>query len=73
MAQETGHTFGLDHAFLCADPMTYLDGCTLPKQFQDVDTSAQFDANGNQTDTNFGKVTSARAERRMVFGLRYSF
>jgi Carboxypeptidase regulatory-like domain/TonB dependent receptor len=42
-------------------------------QFQDVDTTAQFDANGNQTDTNFGKVTSARTERRMVFGLRYSF
>jgi hypothetical protein len=42
-------------------------------QFQNVDTSAQFDANGNQTDTNFGKVTSARTERRMVFGLRYTF
>ena len=42
-------------------------------QFNEVDTSAQFDATGRQTDTNFGKVTSARTERRMVLGLRYSF
>ena len=41
--------------------------------FNDVDTSAIFDAAGNQTDTNFGKVTSARNERRMQFSLRYSF
>jgi len=41
--------------------------------FNDVDTSAIFDAAGNQVDTNFGKVTSARVERRMQFSLRYSF
>jgi hypothetical protein len=41
--------------------------------FNEVDTSAIFDANGNQTDTNFGKVTSARNERRMQFSLRYLF
>jgi hypothetical protein len=41
--------------------------------FNEVDTSAIFDANGNQTDTNFGKVTSARTERRMQFSLRYTF
>src|SRR4030095_14452680 len=41
--------------------------------FNQVDTSAIFDANGNQTDTNFGKVTSARNERRMQFSLRYLF
>jgi hypothetical protein len=41
--------------------------------FNEVDTSAIFDANGNQTDTNFGKVTSARTERRMQFSLRYIF
>jgi hypothetical protein len=39
----------------------------------EVDTSAIFDAQGRQTDTNFGKVTSARTERRMQFSLRYSF
>jgi hypothetical protein len=41
--------------------------------FNEVDTSAIFDASGNQTDTNFGKVTSARNERRMQFSLRYIF
>ena len=42
-------------------------------QFNEVDTTAQFDATGQQVDTNFGKVTSARTERRMQFSLRYSF
>ena len=41
--------------------------------FNEVDTSAIFDATGRQTDTNFGKVTSARNERRMQFSLRYIF
>lgn len=41
--------------------------------FNDVDTSATFDAAGNQTDTNFGKVISARNERRMQFSLRFIF
>ncbi len=27
VAQETAHAFGLDHAFDCSDPMTYLGGC----------------------------------------------
>jgi MYXO-CTERM domain-containing protein len=34
-AQEIAHAFGLDHELLCADPMTYLDGCGA-KEFQDV-------------------------------------
>ncbi len=33
--QEVVHAFGLDHEFLCADPMTYLSGCG-EKTFQDV-------------------------------------
>jgi hypothetical protein len=41
--------------------------------FNEIDTSAIFDAAGNQTDTNFGKVISARNERRMQFSLRYLF
>ena len=41
--------------------------------FNDVDTSAIYDASGNQTDTNFGKVISARNERRMQFSLRFIF
>lgn len=36
-AQETAHSLGLDHSFLCEDPMTYLGGCGA-KTFQDVDT-----------------------------------
>ena len=42
-------------------------------QWQTVDTTAQFNAAGDQTDVNFGKVTAARVERRMVMSLRYSF
>jgi hypothetical protein len=39
-----------------------------------VDTSGQFNPNtGEQTDDNFGRVTAARTERRMVFSLRYTF
>tara|TARA_R110002096_G_scaffold292224_1_gene486495 strand:- start:36299 stop:37939 length:1641 start_codon:yes stop_codon:yes gene_type:complete len=36
-AQESGHVMGLEHIFLCEDPMTYLTGCG-PKTFQDVTT-----------------------------------
>lgn len=35
VAQEVGHTFGLDHLMRCDDPMTYLPACG-PKVFQDV-------------------------------------
>jgi MYXO-CTERM domain-containing protein len=27
VAQETAHSFGLEHAYLCSDPMTYLQSC----------------------------------------------
>jgi uncharacterized protein (TIGR03382 family) len=36
IAQEAAHVWGLDHAFLCEDPMTYLSGCG-DKTFQDID------------------------------------
>ena len=29
VAQESGHSFGLEHSFNCADPMTYLPACGL--------------------------------------------
>jgi uncharacterized protein (TIGR03382 family) len=32
VAQEVAHSFGLDHQYLCEDPMTYLTGCG-EKQF----------------------------------------
>lgn len=34
-AQEVSHSFGLDHEFLCEDPMTYLAGCGA-KSFQNT-------------------------------------
>lgn len=34
IAHEVGHTIGLDHEYLCQDPMTYLSGCGS-KSFQD--------------------------------------
>jgi hypothetical protein len=37
VAQETAHAFGLDHEFLCEDPMTYLDTCGPEKWFRNVD------------------------------------
>ena len=42
--------------------------------FQDIDNTPVFDPNtGVQTDTNFGKVTSSRNERRMQMSIRYIF
>jgi hypothetical protein len=42
--------------------------------WQSVDTSGQFNPDTGQiTDANFGRVTAARNERRMVFSLRYTF
>jgi hypothetical protein len=32
---EVGHALGLEHAYLCEDPMSYLSGCG-PKRFQDA-------------------------------------
>lgn len=34
VAQETAHSWGLEHEFLCEDPMTYLSGCGA-KKFRD--------------------------------------
>ncbi len=35
LAQEAAHALGLDHEYLCEDPMTYREGCQ-PKTFQNV-------------------------------------
>jgi len=37
-AQEIGHSLGMDHEYLCEDPMTYLSGCGK-KGFQDKTVS----------------------------------
>jgi hypothetical protein len=38
VSQEVAHAFGLEHAFLVKDPMTYLSG-DMPKRFRDVDAA----------------------------------
>ena len=35
VAQEAAHSFGLDHEYMCQDPMTYLNGCG-DKSFQNT-------------------------------------
>jgi hypothetical protein len=42
-------------------------------QFMNVDTAARFDAQGNQTNTSFGRVTSTRAPRTMQASVRILF
>jgi hypothetical protein len=42
-------------------------------QFNTVGTAAQYTPTGAQTNTTFGKVTSARDARRMMMGLRFVF
>jgi hypothetical protein len=42
-------------------------------QFNGVDTTARFDAAGNQTNANFGRVTSTRAPRTMQASVRFVF
>ena len=42
-------------------------------QFSGVDTTARFDASGNQVNTNFGRVTAAREPRYMQMSLRFTF
>ena len=34
---EVGHALGLDHEYLCEDPMSYLWDCEAPKVFQNAD------------------------------------
>ena len=38
VGQETAHAFGLEHEYLCTDPMTYMEDCGL-KWFQDQNAS----------------------------------
>lgn len=38
IAHETGHTIGLEHAYLCEDVMTYLPHCEQPAYFTRADT-----------------------------------
>ncbi len=42
-------------------------------QFSDVDRTARFDAQGNQTNTRFGQVIAARTPRVMQGSVRFTF
>ncbi len=63
VAQEAAHSFGLDHEYLCEDPMTYLNGCGA-KHFQDVNAqcgeySARSCQCGGSTQNSFQKMLAA--------------
>jgi hypothetical protein len=60
---EVGHTLGLDHAYLCEDPMSYLFGCGK-KTWQDADAECGEDAprdcaNGEATQNSYRQLASA--------------
>jgi hypothetical protein len=42
-------------------------------QFENVNVVARFNPAGEQTNNQFGRVTSARQERRMQLALRFNF
>lgn len=47
IAHEAAHTWGMDHLYDCADPMTYLNGCGN-KYFQDASLSCAGLSSSNQ-------------------------
>lgn len=65
VGQESAHAFGLDHEYLCEDPMTYLSGCG-PKTFQDVDASC---GTGSPQNCSCGGATQNSFQRILaLFG-----
>jgi hypothetical protein len=55
---EVGHALGLDHEYLCQDPMSYLWDCDQAKTFQDVEAQCGEDdprscENGTHTQNSF--------------------
>lgn len=62
VAQEVAHSFGLDHEYMCEDPMTYLGGCG-EKTFQNTaalcgEYSARTCACGGSTQNSVAMLTS---------------
>ncbi len=60
---EIGHALGLDHIYLCQDPMTYLQGCGH-KTFQDEDAPCGEDteracATGAKTQNSYRQLADA--------------
>jgi hypothetical protein len=62
-AMEIAHAYGLDHEFLCKDPMSYLSGCGK-KSFQDVaarcgEHKARDCGDGRPTQNSVATLTAA--------------
>jgi hypothetical protein len=71
-AMETAHTYGLDHEYLCNDPMTYLPPCG-PRAFQNVDAhcgerSRRNCASGQPTQNSFQRLLAVLGPRRGLEG-----
>ncbi|MCP4444221.1 MAG: hypothetical protein GY811_02600 [Myxococcales bacterium] len=64
---EVGHALGLDHAYACKDPMSYLSGCGQ-KRFQNMDVSCGED--GERTCQNGDDSQNSYAQIAAVAGLR---
>jgi hypothetical protein len=61
VAMEVAHAYGLDHAYLCKDVMTYLRGCG-PKSFVDADVPC----GESKTRTCEGGAKTQNSYRRLV-------
>jgi hypothetical protein len=71
-AMETAHAYGLDHEFLCRDPMTYLPPCGL-KAFQNVDArcgekGVRNCENGKPTQNSYQRLLAVLGPRTGVVG-----
>ncbi|MEZ4365690.1 MAG: hypothetical protein R2939_05315 [Kofleriaceae bacterium] len=64
VAQETAHTYGLDHAYLCSDPMTYLGGCGR-KYFRNLTTPC---GEFSERPCRCGNVQNSHVRLNDVFG-----
>jgi len=65
VAHEAGHALGLDHEYLCQDPMTYLQGCGA-KTFQDKSASC---GTGSPTSCSCGPKQNTVAHLTKWLGL----
>ena len=77
IVHEVGHTLGLDHAYRCEDPMSYLDDCG-PKKFADVDAACgEYEARtcdgGKATQNSYRKLMALVGPRAATAGTTPAF
>jgi uncharacterized protein (TIGR03382 family) len=66
VAQEVSHSFGLDHEFLCEDPMTYLTDCGA-KTFQNVSSACgEYEARPCRIDGQYDCGTETQNSYQML-------